>query len=117
MTERERLEFKKLLLDARAALLRQLRSVSPAPSIAAERVLAAPGDDGDAAAAGPSADDDAAVAAHDYAELVEVDAALRLLEDEPEQFGVCTVCSRRIEIGRLKLVPTTRLCGRHAHTR
>jgi RNA polymerase-binding transcription factor DksA len=111
------MEFKKLLLDARAALLRQLHSVAPAPSIVLDRDLASPGDDGDAAAAGPSADDDAAVAAHDYAELVEVDAALRLLEEEPEQFGVCTVCGRRIEIGRLKIVPTTRVCGRHADTR
>jgi RNA polymerase-binding transcription factor DksA len=98
-------------------LLRQLRRVSPPPSLIAERVSASPGDDGEAAAAGASIDDDAAVAAHERTALAEIDATLHLLETDPDRFGICSVCGERIEPTRLRMVPTTRFCGRHAPSR
>jgi RNA polymerase-binding transcription factor DksA len=117
MRERERLELERRLREERAALLRQLRRVVPTPERAAKRLVAAPGDDGDAAVAGASADDDAAVAAHQFAELAEIDAALRLLDEQPDRFGTCSVCGGRIDPARLKIVPATRFCGRHAAAR
>jgi len=114
MTERQRFEFELLLRADRALLLRQLRSVRPPASMVAERVSSAPGDDGQAAAIGASPDDDVAVAAHDEAALAEVDAALHLLATDPDRFGICSECGARIELDRLRLVPTTHFCGRHA---
>lgn len=117
MTERQRLEFELLLRADRAMLLRQLRRVNPPASVLAKRAASFPGDDGQAAAAGASSDDDTAVAAHDAASLAEIDAALHLLETNPERFGICDECGARIELHRLRLVPTTRVCGRHTRGR
>ena len=114
MTEQERVEFTLLLRADRAVLLRQLRRVSPSPAMMADRVNAPPGDDSEAGAAGASVDDDAAIAVHDQAALAEIDASLRLLESDPDRFGICSACGERIEIRRLRMVPTTRFCGRHA---
>jgi len=117
MTERQRLEFELLLRADRAVLLRQLRHMNPPASAIAERATSFPGDDGDAAAVGASSDDDTAIAAHDAAALAQIDAALHLLETNPERFGICDECGAPIELRRLRLVPTTRVCGRHTRGR
>ncbi len=46
-------------------------------------------------------------------ELLEVDAALRLLYNDPERYGRCVRCGARIPAARLELLPWTRICGAH----
>lgn len=44
----------------------------------------------------------------------QVDAALTRLRDRPEAFGVCQTCGEPIPMERLRLVPWTLHCARHA---
>ncbi len=43
-------------------------------------------------------------------ELGKIEAALRRLEEEPEDFGLCESCDEPIPPRRLELVPWVRLC-------
>jgi RNA polymerase-binding transcription factor DksA len=42
--------------------------------------------------------------------LYEIDAALRRLYRDPERFGVCERCGRKIDFERLAIVPWARHC-------
>jgi DnaK suppressor protein len=50
------------------------------------------------------------LASHDGRQLMEIDAALRRLYQEPDTFDRCERCGRPIATGRLELIPWTRLC-------
>jgi DnaK suppressor protein len=43
-------------------------------------------------------------------ELREIEAALRRLAEDPEDFGLCETCSEEIPARRLELMPWVRLC-------
>ena len=43
-------------------------------------------------------------------ELREIEAALRRLAEDPENFGLCETCSEPIPARRLELLPWVRLC-------
>lgn len=49
--------------------------------------------------------------------LHEIEEALRRLEEEPGQVGICSLCESSITMERLELVPTTRFCGSCASSR
>jgi DnaK suppressor protein len=72
------------------------------------------GEEAEAGAAGGRPQDDAAIAARETVALAEIDAALRLLHEEPERYGVCAVCGQPIDNGRLEIVPATQRCRRDA---
>lgn len=109
-TQRHRFELR--LLTERARVERLLNRF--APTIGAEEHGRFGDDLASRATAGVCRDDDSVVEAHAQRELAAIDAALRLLYDEPEHYGVCIVCERPITLGRLDLLPTTRFCQRHA---
>jgi DnaK suppressor protein len=50
------------------------------------------------------------LASQDGRQLMEIDAALRILYKEPEEFGSCERCGNQIAAERLELVPWARLC-------
>lgn len=43
-------------------------------------------------------------------QLLEIDASLRLLYKEPDEFGVCESCGEEIGVERLEMVPWAKLC-------
>jgi len=43
-------------------------------------------------------------------ELREIEAALRRIADDPDDFGLCETCSEPIPARRLELLPWVRLC-------
>lgn len=49
--------------------------------------------------------------------LYAIDEALGRLYKEPEQFGLCDVCGKQIQMARLEVIPETRLCAEHARAR
>lgn len=109
-TQRHRFELR--LLTERARVDRLLTRLAPTSAGGEEHGRF--GDDlSSRAAAGVSRDDDSVVEAHAQRELAAIDAALRLLYDDPDRYGVCVVCGRPITLGRLELLPTTRFCQRH----
>lgn len=110
-TQRHRFELR--LLTERARVERVLTRFA-STAVATEEHGRFGDDLSSRAAAGISRDDDSIVEAHAQRELAAIDAALRLLYDEPEHYGVCIVCGRAITLGRLDLLPTTRFCQRHA---
>ena len=114
MTSQQRTDIERRLRVERASLLRGLRRLDAPVRVFAIRTDASPGDEGDTGAVGVSSDDDAAIAAREQAALEEIDLTLELLRTEPERFGVCAACGDPIEYERLRFVPTTRLCTRHA---
>ena len=71
-------------------------------------------DDAASSSSGASLDDDRALISHTTRELVDLDAALRQLHDDPTHFGVCATCGTSIPLERLRLVPGTRHCIAHA---
>lgn len=110
-TQRHRFELR--LLSERARVERLLNRFVPT-TVGGEEYGRFGDDLASRAAAGISRDDDSVVEAHAQRELAAIDAALRLLYDEPEKYGVCIVCGRAITLGRLDLLPTTRFCQHHA---
>lgn len=105
--------FELRLLSERARIDRLLNRFAPT-AVGAEEHGRFGDDLSSRATVGVCRDDDNVVEAHARRELAAVDAALRLLYDEPARFGVCIVCDRPISAGRLDLLPTTRFCQHHA---
>lgn len=105
--------FELRLLSERARVDRLLERFAPT-TVGAEEHGRFGDDLSSRATIGVCRDDDSVVEAHAQRELAAIDAALRLLYDEPEHYGVCIVCGRPITLGRLDLLPTTRFCQRHA---
>ncbi len=68
-------------------------------------------------AGGGSVEDDIAMAEHAHRELEDVDEALRLIYEEPDRYGVCATCGEPILIDRLRIIPATPYCQRHAPAR
>lgn len=50
------------------------------------------------------------LASQDGRQLLEIDAALRMLYGTPDEFGACERCGRDIGTERLEMVPWARLC-------
>jgi RNA polymerase-binding transcription factor DksA len=115
MNAARRAHFADLLVKERARIDETLERIGNAPhhddSIEPDH---APGDDGEAGAAGAAPQDDHAIAVRESAALTEVDEALRLLREDPRQYGICVACGKPIALARLELLPSTRYCERHA---
>jgi RNA polymerase-binding transcription factor DksA len=105
--------FERYLRSERTRLERTLDELARARAGAAAGT-ARFSDDAAESAGGASEEDDRALAVHASRELQEIDRALAQLHDDPEGFGVCSVCGRAIGIERLRIVPGTRFCRRHA---
>jgi RNA polymerase-binding transcription factor DksA len=73
-------------------------------------------DEAVAGTAGASVEVDRALGWHTARELGDVELALQLLRDDPEQFGLCATCKRPISLERLRLVPSARYCRIHAQS-
>ena len=115
MDARKRAHFARLLDEER-----QRRSDTLDRIAATSAILASvdstqpPGDEPTPGATGSAPEDDAAIAAHEAAALQEIDEALRLMSEEPDRYGICTICGQQIATSRLEFVPATRYCERHA---
>jgi RNA polymerase-binding transcription factor DksA len=113
MNVRRRTHFKDLLTAERKRVSAELERIAIAAAVD-ERDVANPGDEPEPGPSGGTLEDDAAIASRQSIELSNIDHALRLLDEEPDRFGICVTCGRRIGVARLEVVPATRYCGRHA---
>jgi RNA polymerase-binding transcription factor DksA len=113
MTHAHAKQLERTLLAERSRLERELERLTTPPTDAAGE-HGRLGDDEVASTAGASADVDRAIAVQTTRELADVDHALAQLHDDPEHFGRCAVCARPISLERLRLVPGTRYCRKHA---
>lgn len=113
MTHRNAMQLERDLLAERRRLERELELLTTPPTDAAggHGRLA---DDAVESSAGASAEVDRAIAFQASRELADVDRALARLYDDPGSFGVCETCARPIPLERLRLVPGTRYCRKHA---
>lgn len=111
MNERLRAHFTELLLEERnravdsrdRILARQSHAEQPeSPRLAYDEPIVG------AIGGGPR--DDEAIATREVAALAEIDAALRVLYDSPETYGICLKCGQAIDTARLELLPATRYC-------
>lgn len=109
MNARQRLHFETLLREERARIVAMLGDFADPPGVAG-----APGDEFQSGTTGAGPDDDAAIIAREGAALIEVVAALRILRESPERYGLCVTCGRSISVARLAVVPATRHCERHS---
>jgi len=106
-------QFEQTLLAERERLQQVLDRLSAPPAdVSGEHGRF--GDDVVASSGGASSEDDHALAVHTSRELGDIERALELLREDPEHFGLCATCSRPIPLERLRLVPGTRHCRRHA---
>jgi RNA polymerase-binding transcription factor DksA len=115
MTRARAEQLERNLLAERSRLERELQRLTTPPTDAAGG-HGRFGDDEVESAAGSSADVDRAIAVQASRELDDVERALTQLRDDPEHFGRCAVCNRPIALERLRLVPGTRFCRKHAPT-
>ena len=106
-------QFEQALLTERQRLQQELDRLSIPPTDAAGE-HGRFGDDVVASTGGASAEDDPAHAVHTSRELDVIERALMALREDPEHFGLCTICSRPIRLERLLLVPGTHYCRKHA---
>jgi len=113
MDVRRQAHFRELLVTARKRIVDELRRIAIATSVD-ERDALEPGVSSEPGPSGSSFEDDAAIATRESVSLSDIDHALRLLEEDPNRYGVCIICGRRIGMARLEVVPTTRHCERHA---
>ncbi len=115
MDARKRAHFAKLLEKERQRRSNTLDRIAATSAIlAGVDSTQTPGDETTPGATGAAPEDDAALAAREGAALREIDEALRLMSEEPDRYGICTICGEDIAINRLEIVPTTRYCERHA---
>jgi RNA polymerase-binding transcription factor DksA len=112
---RRQAHFKELLLAERGSVAEELRRIA-AVVAPGDVGLAEPGDEPDPGPSGGTFEDDLAIAARAPAALSRIDAALRLLEEEPDRYGVCITCGKRIGTARLEIMPATRFCEGHPPT-
>lgn len=115
MTHARAEQLERNLLAERSRLERELERLTTPPTDAAGG-HGRFGDDAVESAAGSSADVDRAIAVQASRELGDVERALTQLREDPDQFGRCAVCNRPISLERLRLVPGTRFCRKHAPT-
>lgn len=50
------------------------------------------------------------LASQDGRQLMEIDASLRMMYANPDEFGACERCGRDIAVERFELIPWARLC-------
>ena len=112
MTPRNTKQLERTLLAERVRLERELDRLTPPTDVEGGHGRLA--DDVVESSAGASADVDRAIAIQATRELADVDRALARLHDDPANFGLCETCARPIPLERLRLVPGTRYCRRHA---
>jgi len=111
MNSAELAYFERLLLDERGRMVRDLERIrASAVQLALENRSAGvePTD-----SVGDDRNDDA-IAAREVEALKELDEALRILYEAPEQYGVCVACGSPISRSRLEIVPATRYCQHDA---
>src|SRR6185503_17971190 len=103
MNARLRTRFKERLLDERAQAAHMLDVIATSvASAGATHDLFAAKREGCAGAVGGAFEDDVAVAAHETAALDDIDETLRLLNEEPDQYGKCRECGDPISAERLE---------------
>jgi RNA polymerase-binding transcription factor DksA len=115
MTHARAEQLERNLLAERSRLEQELERLTTPPTDAAGG-HGRFGDDAVESAAGASADVDRAIAVQASRELGDVERALSQLREDPAHFGRCAVCERPISLERLRLVPGTRFCRKHAPT-
>lgn len=113
MDPRRQAHFRALLSAERKRVLDELNRIAIATSVD-EHDAIEPGIEPEPGPSGSTFEDDAAIATRESVALSDIDRALRLLDEEPNRYGVCIICGRRIGMARLEVVPTTRHCERHA---
>ena len=113
MKDSTRADLERRLLDERARLQKDLARLDAQPR-STEDELGRFADDAVPGTAGSSVEVDRALGWHAAHELDDVEQALHLLRNDPEQFGLCATCKRPIAVERLRLVPTARHCRIHA---
>lgn len=113
MDARRRTHFKELLTSERHRIVDELRRIAVATSIDEHDSLE-PGVEPEPGPVGGTFEDDDAIAAREAVAISDIDRALRMLEEEPNRYGLCVICGRRIGMARLEVIPTTRYCERHA---
>lgn len=113
MTPRNTKQLERDLLAERVRLERELDLLTTPPTDV-EGGHGRLADDVVESSAGASAEVDRAIAVHASRELADVDRALARLHADPATFGICETCARPIPLERLRLVPGTRYCRKHA---
>jgi RNA polymerase-binding transcription factor DksA len=115
MDARYVIHYETLLLEERARALDALHRIeaeeqepqaySAGDTVRGQKSLA------DAASDTQEEESDFALATRLSERLIEVDAALALLREQPDRFSVCEDCGARIGLTRLQLVPWSRKCA------
>jgi RNA polymerase-binding transcription factor DksA len=115
MNARKRAHFAQLLDKERQRRSNTLERIAATSAIlAGAESTQPPGDEPTPGATGGAPEDDAAITAREAAALKEIEEALRLMSEEPDRYGICSICGDQIAIDRLEIVPATRFCERHA---
>lgn len=107
MKSAELAHFERLLLDERRGMVRDLERIRASAVQSALENRSAGVEPTDSV--GDDRNDDA-IAAREVEALKELDEALRILYEAPEEYGVCVACGRPIALSRLEIVPATRYC-------
>ena len=113
MDARRRAYFRERLTSERSRLVDELRRIAVATAVD-EHDAQEPGREPEPGPSGGTFEDDAAIASRESVAISDIDRALRMLREDPNRYGVCVICGRRIGMARLEVIPTTRYCERHA---
>ena len=113
MDARRLSHFRELLVSERSRLVAELRRIAVATSVDEHDALELSREP-EPGPSGGTFEDDAAIASRESVAISDIDRALRMLREEPDRYGICVICGRRIGMARLEVIPTTRYCGRHA---
>ena len=112
MLARELSKYVAMLEQEQRRLNKVLHRIAVAVPEAIQEVN--PGEDSESGASGAGPGDDEAIAAREGAALREVNEALRLIRESPQEYGKCVRCGQAIAPTRLAILPATRFCGKHA---
>lgn len=112
MTKHKRRVLREKLRRERAEAERVIRSVAPASEV--DRSTADRADIANIAIEKGAGD---LVISIESAAVREIDKALAVLDADPEAYGRCEVCGKRIPGARLDVLPATRHCADHSPTR
>jgi RNA polymerase-binding transcription factor DksA len=113
MTEAQRKHLEQRLLEERARAVRALERLDEAATIATVEdgdLTAYPLHLADQGTDSQEQEKSLMLLGQDGARLTRIDAALRTLYKEPEQYGRCTNCGNEIPFERLDVVPWASHC-------
>jgi RNA polymerase-binding transcription factor DksA len=112
MTRHKRRILQEQLLRERAQAERAIRAAAPADEVDRSTT-----DKADIATIAIEKGAGDLVISLESAAVKEIDAALAVLEEDPESYGRCEVCGKRIPGARLEVLPATRHCAAHSPNR